>query len=125
MKPYPQKNSICRKTHYLLQCPNGVTNEFERVSYEFLTEPYRVVVHYIGNSEIAVNFPHGNSKQDVEVPYTRTCPSVLKQLKEKASGELPSNIYMKATASCTSPTHQPVLAPRNLKQVHNASYITL
>jgi hypothetical protein len=79
VKLYPAKNAICRKTNYKLQLRDTVSSEFTRISYEFLSEPYRVVIQYIGNSDIAVSFPHGNSKKDVPVPHIRTCPLQLRQ----------------------------------------------
>ena len=51
-----------------------------------------VLVHYLGNESIAVTFPHGNSKSGQG--YYRTCPSVLQDLSNTCSQDLPGKLIL-------------------------------
>ena len=51
------------------------------------------LIHYIGDENIAVNFPHGNSKG--EEIFHRTYPSVMSRLASSTTHDLPGNIYKK------------------------------
>ena len=77
----------------------------------------KTLIHYLGDHSAAIDFPHGNRKNDENV-HVRTCPSVLKAV---LSNDVPSNIYKKEVMkSDCLPEHQPVLKPRNVKQVSNS-----
>ena len=75
---------------------------------------YTTLVIYHHTS--VIDFPHGNSKRD-EKMHVRTCPSVLKAI---SNVDVPSNVYKKEIAKndCL-PEHQPVLKPKNVKQISN------
>ena len=77
---------------------------------------YTTLVHYLGDHTSVIDFPHGNSKRD-EKMHVRTCPSVLKAI---SNVDVPSNVYKKEIAKndCL-PEHQPVLKPKNVKQISN------
>jgi hypothetical protein len=79
------------------------------------------LIQYLGDEKIATDYPHGNNKSDQPKPFIRTCPSVLKSLSGK--NDLPSAMYKKAIATndCGG-DHQPVLNPRNSKQIANMQF---
>ena len=90
---------------------------FKRHAY-FLLDPKRqnkVLIHYVGDESVAVDFPHGNSKSGNHI-YRRTCPSTLNQL--VSIPDLPSNVYKKVVSSCSSQLPSSHL-PRNTRQVIN------
>ena len=51
-----------------------------------------VLVHYLGNESFVVAFPHGTSKSDQG--YYRTCPSVLQDLSNTCSQDLPGKLIV-------------------------------
>ena len=79
-----------------------------------------VLIHYLGDETIAVNFSHGNCKDNYHRVFHRSCPSVLADL--SSIQDLPSNIYKSAIAKppieCSS-VQQSVWMPRNLRQIKN------
>ena len=79
-------------------------------------------MQYIGQSDVAVPYPHGNCVSG-DRDYVRSCPSLLSQLKTDVRHSAPSNVYKSATGNSTPGNIQPVLAPRNTKQVQNAAYV--
>ena len=116
IKDIPSSNPVFTKRYYLNVTPDG---KFVRHSYIPLSkkESY-VLIHYMGDSSTAVQFSHGNSKNkdSQQKPFIRTCPSVLNTMKKTTA-----NIYKKLVSRpCCSSDLQPVLIPRNVKQVHNA-----
>ena len=79
-----------------------------------------VLIHYLGDETIAVNFSHGICKDNNHRVFHRRRPSVLADL--SSIRYLPSNIYKSAIAK--SPTEcsavqQSVYMPRNLRQIKN------
>ena len=79
---------------------------FKRHAY-FLLDPKRqnkVLIHYVGDESVAVDFPHGTSKSGNHI-YRRTCPSTLNQL-------------VSFVSSCSSQLPSSHL-PRNTRQVIN------
>ena len=95
--------------------PNGNNSRFRRHAYSLLGG-HTTLVHYLGDHTSAADFPHGNATHTDRV-HVRTCPSVLKNL---SVHDAPSNVYKKQVAKgdC-QPQHQPVLKPRNTKQISN------
>ena len=121
VKLFPGKSSLVNKTVFHVQTREGVRPEFRRISYQYLSEPSKVVIQYVGDSAVAEAFPHGNSN-DASRAYVRSCPSLLASLKLGVQSDVPSNIYKRATGTDVEPVLQPVMAPRNSKQVENAAY---
>ena len=104
--------------YYLNVTSEGKNHSFVRYAYTPVDQKQNcVLILYIGDCKTAVQYPHGNSK--CSKPYIRTCPSVLK--KAKTSVESPANVYKHLVSNphC-SPDLQPVLTPRNVKQIRNA-----
>ena len=98
--------------------PEGRDGRFRCNVYQLLDDPNGLtLVHYIGDHTIAAAFRHGNAKGSSQT-FTRTCPSVLRNVEDLS--DLPSNIYKREVgkSDCLS-EHQPVLVPRNSKQVDN------
>ena len=76
IKLFPTKHPLVRKTTYICQCEDGTTDSFKRITYQFLSDPSRTVVQYLGSSSVTIPSPHGNRVHDDKV-YIRSCPSVL------------------------------------------------
>ena len=92
------------------------------MAYTLINEDdqHLTLVHYLGDHTIAAPFPHGNSKGNARL-YFKTCPSLLDKVGQ--SHDIPSSVYRKEIASCSClDQYQPVLKPRNTKQVSNAQY---
>lgn len=112
---------MVKKVYFINVNDKGKNHLFKRTACTLLDDTDRrlVLIHYFGDHATATNFPHGNCKQKEGCrPYVRTCSSVFEKAKEIA--DTPSNVYKKmvAESDCMS-HHQPVLVPRNVKQVKN------
>ena len=97
----------------------GKNPGFKRNVYKLLDcERDCVLLHYIGDHNIGSQYPHGNSKSQNPRPFIRTCPSILQSISNIKDS--PSNVYkqMVQTPTCL-PSQQPVLMPRNPKQIKN------
>ena len=100
--------------------PDGINNQFQRCAYQHLNDVSTTLIHYIGDHNLATDFPHGSRKYNEEKNHVRTCPSFLSTCKDLVTTQNASSIYKKAVAniSCT-PQSAPVYTPRNLKQIQN------
>lgn len=95
---------------------NGTSTKFKRHAYTMIDDTHKTLIHYLGDHTSIIDFPHGNSKHD-ERMHVRTCPSVLKAI---SNVDVPSNVYKKEiTKNDCLPEHQPVLKPKNVKQISN------
>ena len=107
----------CSFLQYKCVTADGTSTKFRRHAYSMIDDhAYTTLVHYLGDHTSVIDFPHGNSKRD-EKMHVRTCPSVLKVI---SNVDVPSNVYKKEIAKndCL-PEHQPVLKPKNVKQISN------
>lgn len=114
-KLIPSSDPKFRKIYFSIVLPSGRDLKFKRLAYFLLNDKHkRVLIHYTGDSDVAVDFPHGNSKGDQK--FFRTCPSVITKL--ASVHNLPSNVYKKciSTGSCL-PEFQSNLMPRNYRQI--------
>ena len=125
-KQLPKKSPVVRKLYFVSVTPDGNNNLFRRNSYRLLedshTSMHLTLIQYLGDEKTATDYPHGNSKSTNQPKlFIRTCPSVLKSLSGK--NDLPSAMYKKAIATndCGG-DHQPVLNPRNSKQIANMQF---
>lgn len=120
MKDIPSSNPVFKKRYYVNVIPDGKSSKFVRHSYTPLSEKENyVLIHYIGDHTTAVRFPHGNCKNKQQKPFVRTCPSILSTAKNTVDS--PANVYKQLISKpCQSADLQPVLVPRNVKQVRNA-----
>ena len=98
---------VC-KTYYTYVGHNEERKEFKRYSYTIPSqEGHLTVIHYMGDDSVVESDPH-----------VRTCPSILRELQQAVQS--PSIVYKKQVSSSLCPLeHQPVLIPRNSKQVSN------
>ena len=116
-KLLPNGDPVVRKVHFSIVLKSGRDLRFKRHAYFLLnpTKKNKVLIHYVGDESVAVDFPHGNSKSGNHA-YCRTCPSTLNQL--ASDPDLPSNVYKKVVSSCSSQLPSSYL-PRNTRQVIN------
>ena len=116
-KKLPTSQPIVRKKYFIADTPEGRNSGFKRHSYTLLdSSKLSTLVHYIGDDSIGSQHPHGNSKD--QKPYIKTCPSVLRSMSKIQDS--PSYVYkqMVQAPQCL-PEEQPVLLPRNVKQIKN------
>ena len=102
------------KTYYNYVGPNNEEKkQFRRYSYTIPSEcGHLTLVHYKGDDSVVQQSDVGPRK-----PFVRTCPSVLRELEQMSLS--PSVVYKKVSKSDCPLLHQPVLIPRNRKQVAN------
>ena len=94
---------------------------FARHGWWLTSNPHLVLVHYTGDENEYEPRLHGNSKSSK--PFIRTCPSLLKDITQKVQGSDSSEIYKELTVKPCPNSLDPVLRPRNLKQVQNIKAI--
>ena len=71
--------------------PRG-SNQFLRHGYSLLERPELCLIHYIGDESAFQPSTHGNKKHDQQ-NYTRTCPSVMKEIRENIESNSSGNVY--------------------------------
>ena len=117
---------MLKKIHFMAVVPSGHDKGFKRQAYFLIDEKSpknAVLIHYLGDEGIAVNFPHRNSNSENSHVFLRTCPSVLSNL--ASIKDLPSNVYKDAIskpASDCPPAQQHIYMPRNFRQIKNLQY---
>ena len=125
-KLIPRSEPVLKKLYFMSILPSGYDKRFKRQVFFLLKEkqPQKaMLIHYLGDESIAVNFPHGNSKGDNDQVFHRTYPSVLADL--TSIQDLPSNVYKNAISKPPKdcpPALQPAYMPRNLRQIKNLQY---
>lgn len=116
-KLIPKNNPRIKKIYFVCVLPNGSDTRFRKYAYfSEAAEISVVLVHYLGDEDIAVDFPHGNALHKMQ-PHFRTCPSVLNSLRK--STDFPGNVYKKAIASSNAQSFDLTRNPRNTKQISN------
>jgi hypothetical protein len=55
----PKKTPALKKTHYLIFLPEGRRGSFKKFVYQLLHDSKFLVIHYTGNEQDAIDFPHG------------------------------------------------------------------
>ena len=111
------KKPMLKKYYFFILTPDGPLTDFKRHAYILNNVENLVLVHYMGNHNVAEDFPHGNSKQDMH-PFYRTVPSYLKSLEENVTNERANVVYKKEIASSTSNQ----CAPRNMQHLRNLRF---
>lgn len=101
-----------RKSYHLIDTPNSPSKDFQRHAYQLPGNKDITVIHYLGNEDVASNFPHHNAKHSTST-YVRTCPSYVKTLKKKCEITRVNVVYKKEVAqpSC-QPEHVRVCTTR-------------
>ncbi len=108
-----------KKIHFSsLMSSRELDKRFRRQAFYLLSSSIpAVLIHYLGNENLNVDFPHGNSKQNAS-DHHRTCPSLLHKM--STTVDLPSNVYKKVISSIKCPPElQPSCMPRNKRQIIN------
>ncbi|CAF1336470.1 unnamed protein product [Rotaria sp. Silwood1] len=81
----PTHNPVIKKCYFHSGQKNKKKNkDFEKQAFVSLVDPSKVVVQYLGDENIAEEFPHGNSKKNTK-PFFRTRPSLLNKLISEAA----------------------------------------
>ena len=118
-KLIPNSDPKFRKIYFSIVLPSGRDLRFKRHAYFLMdsTRNNQVLIHYIGDESVAINFPHGHSKSENRI-FHRTCPSVLTKL--ASVPDLPANVYKNSiSSSACAPEFQSSHLPRNSRQVIN------
>ena len=123
-KLIPRSKPAFKKIYFTSVLPSGHDKRFKRIAFfrigEMATSQASVLIHYLGDETFAVNFSHGNCKDNNHRVFHRIRPSVLADL--SSIQDLPSNIYKSAIAKppteCSS-VQQSVCMPQNLRQIKN------
>ena len=118
-KEIPRRGPLVRKLYFLARVPEGKTFQFQRHAYILISDyrsPKPVLVHYIGNESIMVDFPHGNSKKTIK-PFYAVAPSVRKEIARKSMAS-PTDI-IESMKHKDEESSNPVLTPRNKNQIRN------
>lgn len=117
-KRIPKKDPVLIKTYFVNVALEGSNVNFRRHAYTLIDDVnghvHKTLIHYLGDHTSAIDFPHGNAKH--EKIHVRTCPSTLQAISNDF--DIPSNAYKKEITDCL-PAHQPVLKPKNVKQISN------
>ncbi|RNA23232.1 hypothetical protein BpHYR1_014571 [Brachionus plicatilis] len=100
-KPFPVDNPVFYKSFFHLQEEDGTINKnVIKDVYVLVNKEIPVLIHYLdktkdGNCEIDYKTgPHGNIKNKNNEPsYQRTLPSVLTELREKVTSNVPHLVY--------------------------------
>ena len=125
-KTIPRSEPVIRKLHFCCVIPTGHNKGFRRQALFLLhdKQPQKaVLLHYLGDESVAVDYPHGNCKGDSNQVFRCTCPSVLADL--SSTHDLPSNVYKSAISKPMEdcpPALQATYMPRNLRQIKNLQY---
>lgn len=108
------KCNLGKKKNYLLSTPDGNIDGFRKEAYMKVDDPTLVLVHYMGDESLIVDYPHGNSKH-TKRNYIMSKPSTIIELAEKLDHRDPHLVYKDCVNSLST-------IPRNLKQTQNIKY---
>lgn len=118
-KLIPRSKPAFKKIYFTSVLPSGHDKRFKRLAFFRIGEmasQASVLIHYLGDETIAVDFSHGNCNHRV---FHRS-HAVLADL--SSIQDLPSNAYKSAIAKppteCSA-VQQSVYMPRNLRQIKN------
>jgi len=121
VKP-PRKDPVLKKMYFSLDGPEGPSKDFQRYAYQLLHNKLVSLIHYLGVEKVAVDFVHGNAKNNTEKKYVRTCLSYLNTCKSLVTTDIASKVYKKEIAATCDPDSALVCAPRNMKQLRNLRF---
>lgn len=123
VKKLPKKSPIVCKVRHRVKVSDGeiitASSDFVRTEWNLIDSDRFYLFHYTGDESVFKPIKHGNAKKGNKKVFTRTCPSVLDEMKSQIENEtVPSKIYndMKITVDGVAAASG---APRNLKQVQN------
>ena len=119
-RKFPKKNPILNKHVFKIRLPNSqFSDAYQRHIYQFIEEARYCIIHYIGHEGVFQPLAHGNSKSGAV--FSRTCPSVLKELKDLSKEDgMTANKLHKQIESLKVPSDiKGFRTPRNLSQIKN------
>ena len=80
----PKTDPVIKKSYFQIDTPEGPSVKVSKHAHQLIVPSNNIVlVHYLGDENIARDFVHGNVKHNTESLYVRTCPSVLRNLEKK------------------------------------------
>lgn len=82
-----------------------------------------VLVHYLGDNNKAVDFPHRNAKNHLHC-YFRSLPSYIKLCEEKVAIDKASIVYKREVAGMKNSAAS-LDVPRNIQQLRNLRFKVL
>ena len=96
----PTHNPVIKKCYFHAGQKNKKkSKDFEKQAFVSLVDPSKVVIQYLGDENVAEEFPHGNSKKNTK-PFFRTRPSLLNKLiSEAATNAETAQIFKQYTAN--------------------------
>ena len=116
-KLIPRSGPVFRKIHFVIVLQHGYDKRFKRQTFFLLDakQPWKaVLLHYLGDESIALDYPHGNAESDQI--YHCTSPSVLTDL--ASPHDHPSIICKNAISTSGCPAEcQPAFMPHNCWQI--------
>ena len=101
--------------------PNGHDKRFTKLGFTLPEDSDRpkYIIQYLGDETVHKDYPHGNSKKQTKI-FIPTKRSVLDELKEKLTHDIPSKVYKAAIQDPRPNTEDQITTrPRNEKQVSN------
>ena len=115
-------HNILKRKHNLLtpDCPKKPgTPKFQMISFNQKQFPHVVLVQFIGDDSLSVDFPLANSKSDD--PYFRTAPSAIRRA--EVSTAPPAATYRDDPSNAKAGIHsQKFKNINNSRQARNAKY---
>ena len=92
------------------------SKDFRKTVSHIKDNPFLQVIEYISNETVYKPRCHDNSKDKTVGEYSRTAPSVIKEMnKSLTSGCSVSRTYTSLVRKCNDPKVQGIMNPRNLR----------
>ena len=120
VKQLPIESPVVRKSYFQTQLVSGPSKCFTKEAYKLLdSDCDMTLIHYLGDEKMTEQSPRGNSKEDTQRNFSRTCPSVLRAVKEQCETTSLMKVYRNEITKVPPHSHLSVKQPRDIKQVEN------
>ncbi|XP_048244847.1 uncharacterized protein LOC124124203 isoform X3 [Haliotis rufescens] len=117
IRKQPRADPKFYKNFFVLRTNRGKDKRFRKHAYVLMRDHNNLVLfQYLGNESVAVDLPHGNSK-DASNLYTRLCPSVIQAIKDITIK--PRDILQHLQDQAQTSAVSKVKTPRSLSQISN------
>lgn len=118
----PRKAPKLEKCYYSIDTPTEVKSDFQRHVYKLklINDTWNftlVLVHYLGDNNKAVDFPHRNAKNHLHY-YFCSLPSYIKSCEEKVAIDKASIVCKREVAGMKNSAAS-LDIPRNIQQLRN------
>ena len=120
-KKLPRKDPVFGKSYFYAKGEDlKPIKDFRKDVYFPIDNQENIaLVHYIGNENLSIPGPHGNSLKQTRL-FFRTKPSVVKRIAEEVEDHVPHKIYKQLiTEQPELPVNEATDRPRNVKQIAN------